>query len=510
MKGIQNPSFSSAAYTRYMRSVTRPVHEGRVLTPQIILRQSMKHHQMTLPSGSLVFLRLDVDGKDNGIFREKLETQVEIIQFAAEQGWNAAIVGHRRRPDPSNIRVFFDQMSEDDIGYRFLHHNELFSDLKFLREKTGMKIDYLRYWLGEDYKISEDFIYWINSVSGKTGQIVMLENDRLWPTFYSGINEAAKSAAKGDYASLDDIAENVYYPLGRELQTLGFKGYIFDAISASKEAFWSKTGIAPFMEQAALGPAAARELEAMEALTNATAYYIGGSKLSEKFPAVLEMIRTNRIPLIITGGVVGFALRYCELVAKGEIQDSPENRISLGALYLDPPKEELRITAEQINLGIAVCKEMKHKTSAEIAESKSGVLNPVDFVSRYDPNRTISFEQQYGLKILSSEQQWDIGPQSIRNMTRVLDNLSVGTILVISGVPGRFELPNYGVGFAAMRNSLTKAFQKGCRIIGTGSEGNEVFPAGEHVIAGGVAAQFSAGTTPAAFRIFDEHPSQFE
>jgi len=55
--------------------------------------------------------------------------------------------------------------------------------------------------------------------------------------------------------------------------------------------------------------------------------------------------------------------------------------------------------------------------------------------------------------------------------------------------------------FLALRATAEKVLERGGRVIGTGSEGNLVCPNREHVIAGGVAGMFAAGTTPAAFRV---------
>jgi len=464
----------------------------------MIMEQAPRYDQINLPPGSRVVFRADVDGRDTEVYEEKLRSNLPFLRHAQEQGWNVLMLGHRRRPSAEDSATFF---KGEEIKPAFFHHNESFSNLTFMAEALGHPISYVRHWLNRSLAPTRELKWAIQeSFTDKTGQIIFVENDRLWPDLYANYNSATKAAAKGNTVELDRIASR-YYDLGTAFQKLGVQAYVFDAISAAKQACGSKSAFAPFTPQIGIGPATLSELEAIDGLLAANIYFISGSKVSEKLPAAEQMIKAGKVHLIMTGGVVGFALRYAELIHRGEIE---RNDARLGAL--SNPEHPLHISPEDVDGMLGTYKTLEEQGRLNPFGPKGGVLNPVDFRSADDPTRIVSFENQFGQALRIDESQFDIGPISIEFMQGAITlhaEKNPGSILmVISGTPGVFEKEGYDTGFLALRGQAEKILSLGGRVIGTGSEGNLVSPQGEHVIAGGVSGMFAAGTTPAAFRVF--------
>jgi len=493
------PKFSLPQYQAYMRNISASPKSGPQITPKIIMEQAPRYDQLDLKPGSLVVFRADVDGRDTEIYKEKLESNLPFLNFALEKGCNVMIVGHRRRPSAEDSKAFFAGDLEA-VPAAVQHHNPFFSDVDFLSKTLGHPIDNIRNWLTPDLKLTGEFIAWINAAKSKTGKIVFLENDRLWPSLYADYNSAAKAAEKGDPAALDQIAEQ-YYGLGMQLQELGVEAYVFDAISAAKQACGSKSAFAPFVPQIAVGPSTLSELEAIDGLLDANVFCLSGAKVSEKLPAAVDMIKAGKVKNIITGGIVGFALGYVEQLYRGIIERRDE---MLGAL--SKPEHLLHISKADIDGMIGAYHTLEEQGRLDPFGEKGGVLNPVDFRSAEDPNRILSFRSGHEDLPKPDELQYDIGPESIANMRALLDGQIRSNprsiLMVISGTPGLFEKEGYDAGFLALREQANKVLDAGGREIGTGSEGNLVCPRGEHVIAGGVSGMFAAGTTPAAFRVF--------
>ena len=492
------PRFSLPQYQAYLRRVSAPPQAGLTVSPQMIRQHATPYDQMNLPPGSFVVFRADIDGREDSIFPEKLASNLPFLQHAIERGWNVIMLGHRRRPSVDDSAAFF---NKQPINPMFLHSNDQFSNLDYLRRELCHPIGYIRYWLNEvSCQVSSGMRSWLLRNRGKQGQIVLLENDRLWPALYSEFNAAAKEAADGETRNFNRIAR-AYYNLGTQFLTLGVRGYVFDAISAAKQACGSKSAFAPFMSQIGVGPSTLSELEAIEGLLEATDYYVGGSKVDEKIPSVLRMMREGKIRLIITGGIVGFALRYAELIHRGVIK---ENHSLLGALA--DPSHPLHISTSDVAEMLKtyqVLEEQDRMDTMAPLQVTGGFLNPVDWRSADDIRRIVSFESGYGVPLRSDEAQFDIGPQSIDRISsafRQIGRRAGSSVLVISGTPGNIEA-GYRTGMDAFGREANRLLEFGGRVIGTGSEGNLVCPRGEHVIAGGVSGMFASGATPAAFRV---------
>lgn len=513
----RNVGFTRSQSLGYVRRMAVPPQPTPNLSPAQVSAQAIHYHQLSLSRGSVVVIRLDADGVDKApyLFKEKLLSNVPLLAHAYRQGWNMVLVGHRRRPLKNDRAAFF---AGRTVESRLLHHDPSSpetSNLNFLAEALSkelgrsVEIDYLKHWLDPtSFQLSEKVGGWITEARSKGPRILFLENDRFWADLYTNFNAAAERAYKGDRdtAELDRIG-GLYYTLGQQVANLGIDAYIFDASSAAKQACGSKICFAPFVPQVAIGAGVISELEAIEGLLGATDYLLSGAKFDEKFPTALRMIREGKIKLLITGGPIGFALYYIELVYKKVIE---RNDLLLGRLgnphFSDDP---LYISPSSIEDGLGAYAELDRQGRLNPFGPNGGVVNPIDFVLGTEPvasSTIVSFTRNHGRLLGPKEVQWDIGPKSIEKMERayaIMIGRAEETNLVNSGMPGRADhvSGSYASGSNAIKGLNQTLLDAGGNVIGIGGEGRQMCPAGgNRVISGGAANLFILGQLPPGLR----------
>ena len=254
----------------------------------------------------------------------------------------------------------------------------------------------------------------------KPGQVLLLENVRFHKEETAGDEAFAK-----ELASHGDI-------------------YVNDAFGTAHRAHASTTVAAKFFDEKCCGYVMQAELEnAEKILTGADkplTAIMGGAKISDKI-LIIEKLLGAVDNLIIGGG-----MSYTFTKAKGG---------SIGNSLLEADKLELT-------------KELEVKA----AEKGVNLILPVDSVIADDFNNDANTQTVAAGEIPDGWQGLDIGPETIKLFSEVLE--SSKTILW-NGPMGVFEFPTFAKGTDAIANAVVKSTENGgFSLIGGGDSASAV------------------------------------
>ncbi|NQU18068.1 MAG: hypothetical protein HQ564_08395 [Candidatus Saganbacteria bacterium] len=483
-----------------MRWFAAPRNAPPVITPKKLTETVSRYDQLNeLKPRDVVIVRGDLDSQGDGnLDTEKLRSNIPLLKYLTEvKKCNVVLIGHKRRPDNKAFAAYEAGGRDVDPLYLFHHKNqEDKSTLRFLEGELGQHIDHLPYWLEpRRFALDSLFTAWVRKASANaTGKICLIGNDRLIPDLYNNFNAAAEEAAEGMPYPLQNIGRS-YFNLGEQIQELGIKAYIYEAASASKEGCGSKSALAPFVPYVALGPSMIEQMEAIQKVLGADVYSISGSKAKQKVVDALTLVAKGKVEHVWTGGIVGLALAFGAAVFKGVISNDPR---LLGA-YSNPDDKNF-IPPKMIETILAGLLKIEKERRLDRLHI------PVDFESE-QKGRILSF-QPGGLQFGSAEHQFDIGPQTRKQMIEFFLGYPVvrgQTRLVASGFPGWAEA-GHDAGLSTLRYGGTQFQERGGVLIGVGGEGRKVFDKSEFpnaigIIPGGVTNVIACGETPAALRV---------
>ena len=240
----------------------------------------------------------------------------------------------------------------------------------------------------------------------KSGDVLLLENLRFHPEEKKGDEKFAKQLA-----SLGDI-------------------YVNDAFGTAHRAHASTTVVAKFFKEKCLGYLLAREIENLEKVLGASekpvTAVIGGAKVSTKI-TVIENILDKVDNLVIGGG-----MSYTFIKAKGG---------KIGSSLVEDDKQELALkilkAAEDKNVKVHL------PVDAVIADSFSEFANTEVVAVNEIPDGWMGL---------------DIGPETVRNYSRILEE---SKIILWNGPMGVFEMEPFAKGTIAIGESIVAATQKG-------------------------------------------------
>lgn len=318
--------------------------------------------------GKRVFIRADLnvpieDGRVTDDTR--IRASVPAIRFALEQGAAVMVTSHLGRPKEGELKP------EDSLAPVAKRLGEL---------------------LGFDVPLVSD---WVNSVSIRPGEVLLLENCR--------VNKGEKK---------DDEA------LARKIAAL-CDVYVNDAFGSAHRAEATTHGVARFAKVACAGPLMAAELDALgKALANPARpllAIVGGSKVSTKLTVLAELAaKVDR--LIVGGGIANtFLLAAGKPIGKSlaEPDLAPEAKKIMGRTTVPLPSDVV------------------------VAESMEGRANtkPVDAVAR-------------------EEMILDIGPKSAQALAA---EVSRARTIVWNGPVGVFEKEQFAKGTETLSRAIASS-----------------------------------------------------
>src|SRR5438045_911199 len=319
--------------------------------------------------GKRVFIRADlnVPVEDARVTDDtRIRASVPAIKHALEQGAAVMVTSHLGRPTEGELKP------EDSLAPVARRFAEL---------------------LGREVPLVVD---WVDGVSVKTGQVVMLENCR--------VNKGEKK---------DDPA------LAKKMAAL-CEVYVNDAFGTAHRAEATTHGIARFAKVACAGPLMAAELDALgKALANPQrplVAIVAGSKVSTKL-TILDALAAKVDSLIVGGGIANTFL-----LAAGK---------PIGKSLAEP---DLAAEAKKIASRTKVPLPSDVVVGRSLQDAK-GTMKPVD-------------------QVAGDEMILDIGPQTAEGLARSLGQ--AGTI-VWNGPVGVFENAAFAKGTERLARAIASS-----------------------------------------------------
>lgn len=238
------------------------------------------------------------------------------------------------------------------------------------------------------------------------GEVLLLENLRFHKEEEKGDEEFAKELSK-----LGDI-------------------YVNDAFGTAHRAHASTTIVAKFFKDKCFGYLLAREIESLEKVLGSSkkpvTAVLGGAKVSTKI-TVIENILDKVDHLIIGGGMT-----YTFIKAQGG---------NIGSSLVEEEKQELalKILKSAENKGVQVHLPVDSVIADSFSELANTEIVPVDNIP----------DGWMGL---------DIGPETVKNYSKILENSAT---ILWNGPMGVFEMEPFATGTIAVGEAIAAATAKG-------------------------------------------------
>ena len=232
----------------------------------------------------------------------------------------------------------------------------------------------------------------------KEGEIILLENIRFFKEEIENDDSFAKKLA-----SLGDV-------------------YINDAFSCSHRKQASIHKITKYMKERYAGPLLKKEVEAISSIVQnkdkPVTCIIGGSKVSTKINVISNLIQTAD-NIVIVGAMANNFLAY--------------NGIKVGKSLIENDSEEI-----------------VSKVYAEAKKNNCNILIPEDFKVSEDFLSSGEIKQENSIN--KSEMILDIGPKTIKNIEKIIDQSKT---VLWNGPAGYFENKNFSVGTLAIAKKIS-------------------------------------------------------
>lgn len=281
----------------------------------------------------------------------------------------------------------------------------------------------------------------------KSGQVLLLENLR----FYKGETDNDPDFAK-------QLAE-------------GMDIYVNDAFGTAHRAHASTEGVTKYFDQCAAGYLIEKELkylgQAIENPKHPMVAILGGAKISGKIDVIKNLF--DKVDTLIIGGGMSFTF----FKSQG---------YEIGQSLLEEDK---------IDLAKEIMKEAEAK-NVDLQLSVDTVV--ADSFDNDAKTKTVSIDQ-----IPADYQGMDIGPETIKKFTNIIENAKT---IVWNGPMGVFEMSNFANGTRKIAEAIARATESGATsVIGGGDSAAAISQFGiedrfTHISTGGGASlEFLEGKT---------------